>query len=232
MEITNYFLYLLFAFLPSILWLLFYLRKDEKPEPKLMILKVFFFGMVFALLALFFQIILLIFLKFTNLPQNISQIIEIFLIVAFIEEFLKFLVVKIVVFKSKELDEPVDGMIYMIVSALGFATTENLLLFFQYLNNIWDTLATLSLLRFLSATLLHTLSSAILGFFVGLSILKKKKMLTLITIGILLATSLHGTYNLFIIKGEEKIVFIILFAFLLISMYIVLNLFKKIKQKK
>jgi len=46
-----YFLYL-FGFLPSIIWLSFYLRKDAHPESNRMVLKIFLYGMLAALVAI------------------------------------------------------------------------------------------------------------------------------------------------------------------------------------
>ena len=48
-------LYIILAVVPSILWLLFYLRKDKHPEPNKMVIKIFFWGILAALGALLFE---------------------------------------------------------------------------------------------------------------------------------------------------------------------------------
>ncbi len=48
-------LYIFLGILPSIIWLLYYLKKDTHPEPRLMILKIFFWGMLSALPAIFIE---------------------------------------------------------------------------------------------------------------------------------------------------------------------------------
>lgn len=196
--IINFPLTIFFAILPSYVWLNFYLKRDVKPEPKSEILKVFCLGMLFSLPAFLLE-------KFfldISFKLNLPLIFNIFISVAFVEEFLKFLVVKWGVFKSKELDEPVDIMIYIICAALGFAAAENLFLLMPFQELMFQELTKISFLRFIGATFLHALSSGILGFFIGLSFFNKKERLKLIFLGLILATLLHGFYNFFIIKFE------------------------------
>ena len=57
----------------------------------------------------------------------LGGLLYIFLGVATIEEIAKFLVIKIKVLKSSELDEPLDIPLYMIIAALCFAAVENIL---------------------------------------------------------------------------------------------------------
>jgi RsiW-degrading membrane proteinase PrsW (M82 family) len=229
-EILNLPLYFFFATLPSFLWLNFYLKEDQRPEPKSMVLKVFLFGMIFAFLALFLEKLLIEGIERINLPKEIADLIEIFLAVALIEEFLKFLVVREVVFESKELDEPIDCMIYMIISGLGFAATENLLLLFPLKGKFFGEIFQISFLRFVSATFLHALSSATLGFFIGLSFFRKKERLKLISFGLFFATLLHGLYNFSIIEFGEKVGLSFSAILILISAYFVSKFFKRLKE--
>jgi RsiW-degrading membrane proteinase PrsW (M82 family) len=229
-EVLNYPLYFFFAILPSFLWLNFYLREDRRPEPKSMVLKVFLVGMLFAFLALFVEKLLIDGIEVLRLPQKIEDFIKIFLVVALVEEFLKFLVVREVVFESKELDEPIDCMIYMIISALGFAATENLLLLFPLKIKFFGEIFQISFLRFISATFLHALSSAIVGFFIGLSFFRKKERLKLISLGLFFATLLHGLYNFSIIEFGERIGLFFSAILILISAFFVSNFFKRLKE--
>jgi len=229
-EVLNYPLYFFFAILPSFLWLNFYLKEDQRPEPKSMVLKVFLSGMLFAFLALFLEMLLVETIEIIKLSPKIADFIKIFFAVALIEEFLKFLVVREVVFESKELDEPIDCMIYMIISGLGFAATENLLLFFPFKSEVLGKLFEISFLRFVSATFLHALSSAIVGFFIGISFFRKKERVKLISFGIFLATLLHGLYNFSIMEFGEKVGLIFSAILIFSAAYLVSILFRKIKE--
>ena len=156
-----YLLYL-FGFLPSIIWLLFYLRKDAHPESNRMILRIFFFGVLAAFFAIFLE------KGFQAITAN--SLLIIFLGGAFIEEYLKYLVVRVGVFHNSEMDEPPDLLLYMIISALGFAALENILVLSNY-HPILTTAKALEVMswRFVSATFLHALCSGTLGYFLALS---------------------------------------------------------------
>jgi len=229
-EVLSYSIYIVFGILPSLIWLSFYLRRDVNPEPKLMILKIFFYGMLASLPAILFE--KAIFGEFSklNFSSLVIFILNIFLGVALIEEFLKFLVVKFGVLKDPEFDEPVDAMIYMITAALGFAAAENVLILFQLkpLGEIFEV----SLFRFLGATFLHALSSGICGFFIGLSFFNTKGRGKLVSIGLFLAILLHGFYNFYIMNGEGSLKLLIPFLLLLISAIFVSFGFKRLKKMK
>jgi RsiW-degrading membrane proteinase PrsW (M82 family) len=214
---TNYPLYIFFGILPSFLWLQFYLRRDVRPEPKLMILKIFFYGMLATLPAIFLETAIFGEMGKLNFSGPIIDILTIFLGAALVEESLKFLVVKEKVLHDPEFDEPVDAMIYMIVAALGFAAAENILILFPLQSPLFKLtdIFQISLLRFLGATFLHALCSAVVGFFIGLSFLRKDggpQMRTspkgggkLIFVGLIIAIFLHGLYNFSIIKIEGNL---------------------------
>jgi protease PrsW len=198
-----YIFYAFFGLAPSIIWLLFYLRKDSHPESNSMILKVFFYGMVSAVFAAAIEIGLT-----KIIPQGYSLVlflIEYFVIVSLVEELSKFLVIKIRVLKDPEFDEPVDAMLYMIIAALGFAALENLLYIFPVLLQQEMSVSQamiISLIRFVGATFLHALCSGTIGFFLAYSIFKLKSKKLLLTFGIFLAATLHGLFNISIIGLE------------------------------
>lgn len=226
-QMMIYFLYL-FGFLPSIVWLFFYLRKDSHPESNRMILKIFFFGILVA----FFAIVLeKIFQKTTGLKPD--SIIVIFLGGALIEEYLKYLVVRVGVFSNPELDEPPDLLIYMIISALGFAALENILVLSNY-HPILTPGQALGIMgwRFVSATFLHALCSGILGYFLALSLFHIKKRKTFFFLGLVVVTTLHGLYNWSIMKIEGLEKFILPVVILIILAWFVSFSFKKLKRLK
>lgn len=219
-----YFLYL-FGFLPSFIWLLFYLRKDVHPESNRMILKIFFFGMLIAFFAIFLE---KGFQKITT-----SSLLIIFLGGALIEEYLKYLVVRVGVFASAELDEPPDLLLYMIIAALGFAALENILVLSNY-HPILTPVKALEVMswRFVSATFLHALCSGVLGYFLALSFfyIGQRKKIFLLGLGI--ATALHGLYNWSIIEIENLARFILPMAILIILALFVSYSFKKLQRLK
>jgi len=222
-----YLLYLL-GFLPSIIWLLFYLRKDVHPESNQAILKVFFYGMLIAFAAIFLEI------GFKKISSNL--LLYLFVGGALVEEYLKYLVVKLEVLRSSELDEPIDIMLYMIIAGLGFAALENILILVKYhpFLELPKTLE-ISTLRFLTATFLHALCSGIVGYFLAISFFNLKKQKKFLLMGLGIAIVLHGSYNLSIIKIDDWKKFIspvIILIILIGAAWFVSLGFKKLKRLK
>ncbi len=238
------FLYLFYAFLgilPSAIWLLFYLREDSRPEPNSMILKVFFWGGMMGPLAISLQFLAMRLSQptffgtvfFIGLDKKSSLFfLNIVLFAPLIEEFLKYLVVKWKILKNPVFDEPLDAMIYLIISALGFAAVENLLNIFLLGNLTIQTAISQSIARFLSATLLHALSSGILGYFLARSLFNLKKRTAILWTGFLAATVFHSLYNFFVWLLDINKVFIIAMATLLAIGAIVVNWqFRRLKRQ-
>ena len=110
--------------LPSFAWLGFYLLEDlQHPEPKRLIFYTFLAGAFITIFVLQAQVWIYNWLKIygIDLYSGIS-----FIFLAAVEEFFKFFAAWLVVKGRKELDEPIDAMIYMIVAALGFSAVENI----------------------------------------------------------------------------------------------------------
>lgn len=196
----SYLIYLIFGLAPSIIWLLFFLRKDAHPEPKRMVLKIFFYGMLITLPAIFIEKGVFDVFEELNLPY----VFYIFFGIASVEELLKYLVIREKVLKNPEFDEPIDAMLYMIIAALGFAALENILILFTSPFPFFEMLS-ISILRFIGATFLHALSSGSLGYFLTLSFFETKNRTKLFFAGILTAVLSHGLFNFSITKIEESI---------------------------
>jgi len=229
-EVLSYTLYIVFGILPSLIWLNFYLRRDVRPEPKLMILKIFCYGMLATIPAIFLETAIFGEFSKLNFSSSVIFILNVFLGVALVEESLKFLMVKFGVLKNPEFDEPIDAMIYMITAALGFAAGENILILVPLKYHLFSEIFDVSLLRFLGATFLHALSSGICGFFIGLSFFNTKRRWRLVSIGLVLAILLHGFYNFSIMKGEGSLKILIPLLLLLTSAIFVSFGFKKLRK--
>lgn len=190
-----------------------------------MIALAFINGAAFAFLALGAQLILRNSFDSAGLSQ--LSIIGI-LVFAAVEELAKFWAAYAAVHKSPEFDEPVDAMLYAVVAALGFATMENIgVLVGGSSTVILPTTFHLITFRFLGATLLHTLTSAIFGYYWALSIREFGEKYYLL-IGFMMATLIHGSFNLLVLNFGEKGFSVI---FLIIIGFFVLADFEKLKTK-
>jgi RsiW-degrading membrane proteinase PrsW (M82 family) len=160
------------------------------------------------------------------IKDNTTQII----VWAIIEELLKFIGVMVIIFGSNIIDEPIDYPMYFIATALGFAALEN----FLYLLNPFNASGTIvgiltGNLRFLGSTLLHAVSSAMIGSALGLSFYLKQYRILYLFAGITCAVVLHSIFNFFIMKGSGEN-FLSVFGFLWVVTIINILIFEKLKR--
>jgi RsiW-degrading membrane proteinase PrsW (M82 family) len=135
----------------------------------------------------------------------------------------------------KEFDEPVDALIYLITAALGFAALENIIFLIEVVANYGITAGLVTgNLRFAGATLVHILSSAIVGSSIAFSFFHKEKYCRNVFMGLLFATLLHTLFNYFIIGSSGESLFQIFFPLwtLIIVLLIVFEKIKGLKAKK
>lgn len=185
---------IVFSFLVALFWLKWFRKKDKyEKEPERLVYLAFFAGV----LATIPSVLLESFLRLqdqdsTALLQNLFLT---FLWVGMVEEFFKYLAVRLTVYRSKEFNEVMDGMVYMVSAALGFAATENVgyMLGFGY---------AVGFHRAILSYLAHISFSAILGFYMGKSKIEGQK--NLIWAGFALAVSLHCLYNSFLVAGTVR----------------------------
>jgi RsiW-degrading membrane proteinase PrsW (M82 family) len=208
---------------PAIFWLWFWLREEdeEEREPIGLIVISFILGGILVLIAIWLEKLSLNFIN-----DNTTQTI----IWASIEELLKFAGVMIIIIGNKNLDKPIDYPMYFISTALGFAALEN---FLYLLNPLSVSGAIVGMLtgnlRFLGSTLLHAISSAMIGSALGLSYYLRQYRVIYLFAGILCAILLHSIFNFFIMKGSGEN-FLSVFGFLWVVTIINILIFEKLKR--
>ena len=212
--------YLLLTFLPPVLWLMFYLREDRHPEPKLLLLMTFIGGMISVALAIVGECVFVQLMSGGSCHDGLNYAAQnaftLFLGIAFVEEYMKYAVVKLLVLRRKDFDEPVDAMIYMITAALGFAAVENALFVFPLFHQSVLLGLEITTNRFLGANLLHALSSAIVGFFLARAWFSPHRH-HYIAIGVIIASLLHAVFN-YLILVHDGLSEGTLYLFLLLAM--------------
>jgi len=242
---------IILGILPSFAWLVFYLREDMHPEPKRLIFLTFLWGGVFAFFALYAQLFISCFyhdasssgiggLRFNcdyRTTNNNDLFGEVFpnavlfiLIFALIEELVKFAAAYLTVHKNPAFDEPVDAMIYAVTAALGFAAIENLgLVGFGVLSGTGafpEAIYHISL-RFVGATLLHAITSGVMGYYWARSIRQFGATRPIIW-GLTFATILHALFNYLIIYLAPTASIVIL---LFIAGLVVLHDFEELRKE-
>ena len=233
-SIGMYMLLVTIGVLPSLIWLAYWLRKDAHPEPKVLITKVLLLGIILSPLAIIFQLLFVQFIaRLFGLPSStLSDGPMFYLWAAFVEELVKYAAVYFIVLRSPDFDEPVDAMIYMLTAALGFAAMENILVINRVAaDGIAATVGIWSL-RFAGATLLHALSSALLGYFIALAWYYYEKRKSLFAVGLALATVFHWSFNLFISQMHKSVSLVFSTLLLMIMAFLISSLFDKIKERE
>ena len=185
-----------FGVIPPIIWLAFWLREDKiHPEPNRYIILTFILGVIGVLIAI-------------PLEFLVSEILtsQLAIIVAWsaIEESLKFFAGYAGAWRFGVIDEPIDAIIYMITPALGFAAFENVLFLIEpFANGNVLTGFITGNVRFLGATLLHTLTSSLLGVAFAIAFHKNfGKKVEAGFVGLFVAIVLHAVFNFFILSTQ------------------------------
>jgi protease PrsW len=238
---------ILFGVLPTFVWLLFWLEEDRKrPEPKYMIARAFIVGGLSVVVAFMLQLLVRDFIgelvplvhKFSvSLGSLVFVLVSLptILIWAFIEEAVKLAAAYFFLFRNKHFDEPIDAMIYMITLALGFSAIENSLFLFgvwsgQGLGMDYAYFFMTGNLRFLGATVLHLVSSAVVGAAIALAFCGSiRKKILYAVIGLILATVLHALFNFFIIVNDSTNLIAVLIS-LWGGAILVIYLFERVKR--
>lgn len=208
--------------IPALIWLIFWLQEDKKrPEPRDLIMMAFLGGMLVIPLAIFLQ----------KVTYDEESLVLTFIAWATFEELLKFCAAYVLVLRRKEMNEPIDALIYMMTVALGFAALENALFILGPLHE-GDVLGGVITgnLRFVGASLLHTISSAAVGAAIAFSFYKSRLVKDLyLLIGLLVAIALHTAFNLSIMK-ESTSNTLATFGFVWIAIVILMLLFERVKK--
>tara|TARA_B100000768_G_C11191994_1_gene337770 strand:- start:353 stop:997 length:645 start_codon:yes stop_codon:yes gene_type:complete len=180
-------MYLVLATFPPILIAYFVYKQDKyEKEPLSLISLSFFLGCLSVIPAIVFELV-----------YNQSLFPNLFLYVlfgiAFIEEGVKFFFLRKYIYRNKNLDEPMDGIVYAVMVGLGFALVENIMYVLENPEQSFD----IAVLRMFTAIPLHAICGVILGYYIGLAKFSKNPF-KLMCIGLLFATIIHCMYNYFI----------------------------------
>lgn len=208
---------------PALLWLWFWRREESKEgEPKKILVGIFIVSMLSVIFTIPIQ-------KF--IQNNISDYNLELTLWALAEEIIKYLAFFVIIYKTNYIKKPIDYAICLATAGLGFAALENVLFLIKPFAEGEAIVGLLTGgLRFLGSTLLHSITSGIIGISLGLSFymndfLKKYYLI----LGLIVATALHTVFNFFIInnKGSE---FLKTFAFLWVVSIIIMLLFEKLRR--
>lgn len=191
-------LFVVFSILPAFLIAFYVWRTDITiREPLPMLVATFLLGVLFAGFAAILN----------SATQPIFTVIPViglalffYLIVGPIEELVKWLAIRLYVYRTDHFDAVLDGAVYGAVAGLGFATIENIV----YIGNAVQTSGMnvsliQSALPVTAARTLagpgHVLYSAFAGYYLGLAKFNQENAGPIVVKGLLVAVFVHATYN-------------------------------------
>lgn len=179
------------AILPVFLIIFYvYLKDKYQREPKRLLLLHFVLGAIISIIIS--TVLYTVIGTLVEFDKNsiVQQFVYAFFVVALIEEFSKYVIVRFVAQTNKQFDEPFDGIMYAVMVSMGFAATENIL----YVINGGIGVA---IVRAFTAVPAHATFAILMGFFMGKAKFSKNRMWLNLT-GLFLAIIFHGTYDFFL----------------------------------
>jgi len=187
------------AGIPAALWLgFFYLMDRHEPEPKQLVLGVSVLGALIA--APLAEFILR-----HAVPQlavhhdldalSLDRILYAILIVGLAQEMSKYAVVRYTIYMSREFDEPMDGIVYMMACGTGFAVWTN----FHWLHTQDRIYLSTGAANCVITTLAHASFAGALGYVMGRAKFSRRSAPVrgaLLMAGLLGAAALNGQFQL------------------------------------
>ena len=212
------------AIIPSVL-LGFYIYKEDivEKEPISLLLRSFIGGIIAGILAIVISIVLKI--PAYPLTDLYHVLFYAFILVALVEEGLKFLLTYLICYKNKEFNYQYDGIVYASFVSLGFATYENILFVLSY-----SDIQT-ALYRGILTVPAHVFFAVFMGYYLGIAKhfrrykSKKKERINLYQ-AFIVPLVLHGFFDFCLFSGN--IIGVVFFLIFVILLYIIC--FKKVKE--
>jgi RsiW-degrading membrane proteinase PrsW (M82 family) len=212
---------ILISVIPVLLLAIFVYSKDTVKEPKPLLFTLFAAGFLAAIIVLGINIVLSVIIPDFFITDNITKVSfyklfsMVFIEIAFVEEFCKWLMIRLVGYNNKQNDQSYDIIVYSVFVALGFALIENI--FYLAPGNI-----SLGIYRAIFSIPSHASFGVFMGSFLGLakSYEQKDKALSKVYMfyAILVPTLLHTTYNFCLLANSSW--FFIVFIIFVLSLYI------------
>lgn len=182
---------IIIAVIPAIIGLLsIYLTDRVDKEPAKLLFLTYMLGAFVVLPTIVVEEVLV---KFNIFPGIYGALFNAYIVAGLTEEYFKRLVVLKLPFRTNYFNEKLDGIIYGVFAALGFATVENIIyVAFRYTNNPF-----IGLYRGIFSVPAHGIFGITMGYYLSLSKFNtdgdwkakyKKKSL-------LMPVILHGTFD-------------------------------------
>lgn len=188
------------AVIPAVLWLgFFYVMDRHEPEPKQLVAGVCVLGaMVAAPIANFVHAYAVppVALAAHGLsPFAFDRLLDAVLIAGLSQEMCKYAVVRYTIYMSREFDEPMDGIVYMMACGTGFAAWVN---YHRLSGQDHEVYLSLGAAQAVVTTLAHASCAGLLGYVMGRAKFSRRSAPVrggLLMFGLLGAAALNGQFT-------------------------------------
>lgn len=210
------------ALVPGFLWLWVFARgRSYRGAPLKVLLITFLLGMLSTVpVAIIYTFILDVDVEELAVADLATVAASMFFIVGPVEETSKFLAVRIGVYRTRHLNEPLDGLIYGAAASLGFATAENIgyaLAFGPEVMIVRGPVSTVAHVVFGSIWALSFNPEAPSG---------RRKIVGVTALGA--AALLHGSFNVLAFSGWGVLPAI---GIVVVGVVVVIRMFRRVKSR-
>lgn len=183
------------AILPVIILASYIYKKDKyEKEPLSMLLKAFFLG----ILAIPLDILVVGFIN--NLWVGETVFYQAFWEAGIPEEFCKWILFMLVIWRNKNFNEFFDGIVYVCFIGLGFACIENIMYVFGT-ESFGDAFQT-GVMRALLSVPGHFLFAVIMGYFLGLAKFRPEQRQKYLILSYVCPVIAHGLFDYLLMLSE------------------------------
>lgn len=208
------------ASIPGFLWLWVFSRgRSYRGAPLKMLLITFLLGMLSTVpVIIIYSFILDVDVEELAVADLATVAVAMFFIVGPVEETSKFLAVRIGVYRTRHLREPLDGLIFGAAASLGFATAENIgyaLAFGPEVMIVRGPISTVGHVVFGSIWALSLNPQAPSG---------RRKVIGVAAL--VVAAALHGTFNVLAFSGWGVLP---AFGLVIVGVIVVIRMFRRVK---
>ncbi|WP_137283875.1 PrsW family intramembrane metalloprotease [Halorussus salinisoli] len=166
-------------------------------EPLSLLVATFLLGVLFAGFAAIINTLAGV----ITLVPVVGMVLFFYLVVAPVEEVVKWLAIRLYAFRSDQFDAVIDGAVYGAMAGLGFATIENAIYITQSIADVGTigsqqiaSAGQTAAVRLLAGPG-HVIYSAFAGYYLGLAKFNRENDGPIVVKGLLIAAFIHATYN-------------------------------------
>ena len=218
----------LVAVLPALFLIRMVYRADRvEKEPKGLILKLVFFGVLSTFSAIILEYLGEWILDgFVAYSDPLYNVIYYFIIIAGAEEISKYVFLKLGSYKNSAFNCMFDGIVYAVTVSLGFALFENILYVFEGGLSV-------ALLRAVTAVPAHGTFGVFMGIWYGyakyMQVNKKASEKLNLVLCVVIPMAIHGAYD-YVLSMNNDYVVIVFIVFVAILYALTIKLLKNVSK--